>query len=81
MSSKKKSEGLLAQLVELRLKKQEAVPGSFRQVDVAKSMGVGQPSVSELERGETNPRLDTILRYASALNVRIEFEVVDNGNE
>ena len=66
---------LLSELVQLRKDK------GLRQVDVAASMGVGQPSVSELERGETNPKLDTILRYASAIGVQIKFEVVDNGDE
>ena len=72
---------LLAQLVDLRKKKAKETPGAFRQVDVAKAMGVGQPSVSELERGETNPKLNTILRYAEAIGVQIKFEVIDSGNE
>lgn len=75
MSDTEKAAGLLAQLVALRKDK------DLRQVDVAASMGVGQPSVSELERGETNPRLDTLQRYARAIGVRIEFEVVEDGNE
>lgn len=75
MSDTEKAAGLLAQLVALRKEKQ------LRQVDVAASMGVGQPSVSELERGETNPRLDTLQRYARAIGVRIEFEVVNDGDE
>jgi transcriptional regulator with XRE-family HTH domain len=72
---------LLAELVQLRKDKAKRNAGQYRQVDVAKAMGVGQPSVSELERGETNPRLDTILRYAAAIGVEIKFEVVDNGDE
>jgi transcriptional regulator with XRE-family HTH domain len=72
---------LLEQLVEIRQRRNKAGQPGYRQVDVAKAMGVGQPSVSELERGETNPRLDTILRYASAINVQVNFEVIDNGND
>jgi predicted transcriptional regulator len=75
------TEGLREQLVALRHTKAKANPGKFRQVDVAKAMGVGQPSVSELERGETNPRLDTLQRYAHAIGVSIEFKVVDDGDE
>lgn len=75
MSDTEKAAGLLAQLVALRKDK------GLRQVDVAASMGVGQPSVSELERGETNPRLDTLQRYAAAIGVSIEFKVVEDGNE
>lgn len=75
MSDTDKAAGLLAQLVALRKSK------SLRQVDVAEKMGVGQPSVSELERGETNPKLDTLQRYAAAIGVHIEFEVVDDGDK
>ena len=75
MQDTEKAVSLREQLVAMRLAKK------LRQVDVAESMGVGQPSVSEFERGETNPRLDTLQRYARAIGARIEFEVVDDGNE
>jgi transcriptional regulator with XRE-family HTH domain len=71
---------LVQELVDLRKKKAKESSG-FRQVDVAKAMGVGQPSVSEFEKGKTNPRLDTIQRYAEAIGVRIELKVVNDGNE
>lgn len=41
----------------------------LRQADVAEAMGVGQPSISELERGETSPKLETLQRYADAIGV------------
>ena len=66
---------LLEELVSIRKQK------NLRQVDVAASMGVGQPSVSELERGGTSPKLDTLQRYAAAIGVEIKFEVIDSGNE
>ncbi len=46
-----------------------------RQVDVAKRMGVGQPSVSEFERGEIEPKLSTIQRYARAVGAKLKLSV------
>lgn len=51
----------------------------LRQSDVADAMGVGQPSISELERGYTSPKLETLQRYARAVDATIEFEVVNGG--
>lgn len=47
----------------------------LRQVDVAARMGVGQPSISELERGEVSPRLSTLQRYARAVDAELEFVI------
>lgn len=47
----------------------------LRQVDVAARMGIGQPSVSELERGEISPKLSTLQRYARAVDAELEFVV------
>lgn len=51
----------------------------MRQVDVARAMGIGQPSVSELERGEVSPRLSTLQRYASAVGATISIEIIEEG--
>lgn len=55
----------------------------IRQVDVAAAMGIGQPSVSELERGQTNPRMDTIQKYARALGLELTYMVrgMEDGDE
>lgn len=53
----------------------------LRQVDVAAAMGVGQPSVSELERGETSPKLSTLQRYARAIGAKIDFSVTEGGEK
>ncbi|WFU25141.1 helix-turn-helix transcriptional regulator [Bradyrhizobium sp. CB1717] len=39
------------------------------QRDLAEGAGVRQALVSQIERGEANPTLDSILRIAAALNV------------
>jgi transcriptional regulator with XRE-family HTH domain len=67
---------LLKELVQLRKDK------DLSQTVVAKGMGIGQPSVSELERGMTSPRVETLQRYARAIGAELVFtvkEVEDNG--
>ncbi|WGD56858.1 helix-turn-helix transcriptional regulator [Bradyrhizobium sp. CB1650] len=39
------------------------------QADLAEDAGIRRALVSQIERGDANPRLDTILRIASALKV------------
>lgn len=41
-------------------------------------MGVTQPTVSELERYDANPTLQTLRRYAMAVEVLIETKVHDD---
>lgn len=56
----------------------------LRQKDVAEKMGIGQPAVSELESGNTSPKLDTVQRYAEAVGYRLTYSLwkdTDNGNE
>lgn len=60
---------VLTALVDYRKRKE------IRQVDVARDMGIGQPSVSELERGMTSPRMETVQRYARALGLELVFVV------
>lgn len=59
------SKDVMRTLVQIRKDKK------LRQVDIAKSLGVGQPAVSELEGGFTSPRLDTLARYAEALGLTL----------
>lgn len=47
----------------------------LRQVDVAERMGIGQPSVSEFERGETSVKLETLQKYAEAIGVTINISI------
>lgn len=61
----------LRKLVALRKAKK------LRQVDVAARMGIGQPSVSELERGEVPPKVETLERYAAAISGTLKFVVLD----
>jgi transcriptional regulator with XRE-family HTH domain len=42
------------------------------QEELASKAGMRQPSISKIERGESNPRLDTIVRIATALGVGVE---------
>jgi len=52
------------------------------QEEVARRMGVAQPTVSEFERYDNDPKLSTIRRYAHAVGLLIEHAVrVDHGLE
>jgi DNA-binding XRE family transcriptional regulator len=42
------------------------------QAEVARRMGTTQPAVARLERGEADPRLSTIERYAEVVGWRLE---------
>jgi transcriptional regulator with XRE-family HTH domain len=41
------------------------------QAQLAKMIGVSQPRIAEIERGEANPRLSTIAKLAKALDVSV----------
>ena len=52
------------------------------QEEVARRMGVSQPTVSEFERYDNDPKLSTIRRYAHAVGLLIDHRVrVDHGLE
>lgn len=49
------------------------------QKDVALAMGTTQSAVSDLERGDTDPQLSTLQRYARATGARLKvFAVMPN---
>ena len=45
---------------------------------VAKSMGTTQSVVSELEQGNTDPRLSSLQRYARAIGCRLDLALVED---
>ena len=47
------------------------------QAEVAERMGVTQPTVSEFERYDANPRLDTIIRYALAVEAQLDLRAYE----
>lgn len=84
MSDEKARKDLLDELVSLRYSEDSDGNKSLkiRQVEVAEQMGIGQPAVSELEQGRTNPKMETLQKYARAVGARIEFKVVtDDGSD
>lgn len=50
------------------------------QRELAKKTGIKQPMIARIERLDTTPRLDTLLRIANALDVKINFEKIVNVN-
>jgi transcriptional regulator with XRE-family HTH domain len=63
---------MVNELIELRKKHK------LSQADVAASMGVTQPAVSQFESDDSNPTLSTIRRYAMAVGARLKTEVIDD---
>jgi HTH-type transcriptional regulator/antitoxin HipB len=41
------------------------------QMEAGKSVGIDQPTLSKIERGESNARLDTLFRLLAALDMEI----------
>lgn len=50
------------------------------QAQLAEALGVAQPRIAEIERGDANPRLITLSRLALALGVTLPELLVDNLN-
>lgn len=60
-------ESLVARRKELKL----------RQIDVARRMHVGQPTVCQFENGKREPRLSTLIRYARAVDAAVLVDMTD----
>lgn len=60
---------LVAALVDVRVQQK------LRQSDVARVLKIGQPAISEFERGVFRPRVDTVQKYARAVGARVLFTV------
>ena len=68
-------EELVAELVAVRKN------SGLRQVDVAEQLGISQPAVSELESGAVSPKWSTLVKYAAALGLKIQMEIVPREEE
>jgi DNA-binding XRE family transcriptional regulator len=51
------------------------------QRDLAKRLGVSQPRVVELEAGEKNPQIETLVKIAATTGIEFAFDVVPVGQE
>jgi len=54
---------------------------SLSQRDLAKRLGVSQPRVVELESGEKNPQIETLVKIAATTGIEFAFDVVPVGQE
>jgi transcriptional regulator with XRE-family HTH domain len=50
------------------------------QRDLAKRLGMKQPQVARLERGEVNPSIDTLMRISSQLGIEFTIDVRPAGS-
>jgi DNA-binding XRE family transcriptional regulator len=70
----------LARMVAARLIAYRAENG-LSQRELAKSLGVSQPRVVELESGEKNPQIETLVKIAAMTGIEFAFDVVPVGQE
>ncbi|SDM48903.1 helix-turn-helix transcriptional regulator [Halarsenatibacter silvermanii] len=61
---------LRKKILELRLEK------GYSQEELAKKAGTKQAVISRIENGESEPRIDTVIRIAKALDKKIKIELV-----
>ena len=60
----------MLKLAEVRRKR------NMTQAELARAVGLAQPSISTLESGETKPAFETFIKLADALNCSLD-ELVD----
>jgi DNA-binding XRE family transcriptional regulator len=70
----------LARMVAARLIAYRSENG-VSQRELAKQLGVSQPRVVELESGEKNPQIETLVKIAAATGIEFAFDVVPVGHE
>jgi DNA-binding XRE family transcriptional regulator len=70
----------LARMVAARLIAYRSENG-LSQRALAKSLGVSQPRVVELESGEKNPQIETLVKIAATTGIEFAFDVVPVGQE
>jgi DNA-binding XRE family transcriptional regulator len=51
------------------------------QRELAKRLGVSQPRVVELESGDKNPQIETLVKIAATTGIEFAFDVVPAGQE
>jgi DNA-binding XRE family transcriptional regulator len=70
----------LARMVAARLIAYRSETG-LSQRELAKHLGVSQPRVVELESGEKNPQIETLVKIAATTGIEFAFDVVPVGQE
>ena len=70
----------LARMVAARLIAYRSENG-LSQRELANQLSVSQPRVVELESGEKNPQIETLVKIASATGIEFAFDVVPVGQE
>jgi DNA-binding XRE family transcriptional regulator len=70
----------LARMVAARLIAYRCENG-LSQRELAKCLGVSQPRVVELESGEKNPQIETLVKISATTGIEFAFDVVPVGQE
>jgi DNA-binding XRE family transcriptional regulator len=58
-----------ADLIDLRIEK------GITQAEVAKLLGISQPAVSQFEKLNSMPHVETVLAYALAIGAKLNFSI------
>ena len=59
----------------LRALAERRVAAGISQREIAKRMGTSQPAIARLERGEIDPKLSTLERFAAAIGQEVEWRI------
>lgn len=59
----------------LRALAERRIAAGISQRDLARRMGTSQPAIARLERGEIDPKLSTVERFAAAIGQEIEWRL------
>jgi DNA-binding XRE family transcriptional regulator len=60
-----------ADLIDLRIAK------GITQAEVAKLLGISQPAISQFEKLNSMPHIETVLAYALAIGAKLNFSIED----
>ena len=59
----------------LRLLAEKRKAAGISQRELARRMGTSQPAIARLERGEADPKLSTLARFAAAIGQQVDWRI------
>jgi len=68
-------EAAVRQRALLRALAEKRAAAGISQRELARRMGTSQPAVARLERGEVDPKLSTLQRFAAAIGLEVDWRL------
>jgi DNA-binding XRE family transcriptional regulator len=68
-------EAAVRQRALLRTLAEKRAAAGISQRELARRMGTSQPAIARLERGEVDPKLSTLQRFAAAIGLEIDWRL------